>query len=316
MNPAFANGEGCSSKATRRVHYDLVDLRLFQHVVEAGSITAGAARAHLALAAASTRIRNMEAATGVALLVRARRGIAPTPAGRALLHHARIVLQQIERMRGDLGDFARGYRGEIRLLANTVSLSEFLPDRLAAFLAAHPAIAVAIEERTSYEIVNAVATGETELGIAADTVGVGALDTLPFAADRLVLVTAATHSLATRRQVDFAEILDEPFIGLAEGSALPSHIAGHAARLGRRIDYRVRLRSFDAMCRMVEHGVGIAIVPEAAARRCRRSMAIRRIALADRWTFRNIVICFRRWSELSAHARLLAESLRAGDGGG
>src|SRR5215469_6090786 len=194
---------------------DLVDLRLFQHVVEAGSITAGAERAHLALAAASTRIRSMEEAMGVALLLRERRGVTPTPAGRALLHHARIVLQQMEHMRGDLGDFARGYKGEIRLLANTVSLTEFLPDRLGAFLSAHPAIALAIEERTSYEIVNAVATGETELGIAADTVGLGALETLPFAPDRLVLVTAASHPLAKRRQVDFAEILDEPFIGLA-----------------------------------------------------------------------------------------------------
>lgn len=52
----------------------LDDLDLFRHVVEAGSITAGAARAHLALAAASSRIRRMEEALGARLLERSRRG--------------------------------------------------------------------------------------------------------------------------------------------------------------------------------------------------------------------------------------------------
>ena len=59
------------------MRFDLADLSLFRHVVEAGSITAGAARANLALAAASTRIRHMEEALGAALLVRGRQGIAP-----------------------------------------------------------------------------------------------------------------------------------------------------------------------------------------------------------------------------------------------
>src|SRR5438094_7428034 len=76
------------------MHFDLADLSLFRHVVEAGSITHGAERAHLALAAASTRIRNMEQALGAALLVRSRQGVTPTQAGRTLLGHARAILRQ------------------------------------------------------------------------------------------------------------------------------------------------------------------------------------------------------------------------------
>ena len=64
------------------MRFDFPDLSLFRHVVEAGSITHGAERAHLALAAASTRIRNMEQTLGAPLLIRARHGVTPTQAGR------------------------------------------------------------------------------------------------------------------------------------------------------------------------------------------------------------------------------------------
>ncbi len=279
-------------------------------MVEAGSITRGAARAHLALAAASARMQNLEAALGTALLERGRRGVRPTPAGHALVHHARVVLLQVERLRGELGGYARGLTGEVRLLSNTAALAEFLPEALSTFLAAHPAIDIDVEERLSSEIVQAVAEGQAEIGIVADTVDLGALETFPFRTDRLVLVTARRHPLAARRRIRFAEVLDEPFIGLGAGSALQDHLAVHAARLGRRPKYRVRLRSFDAVCRLVERGVGIAIVPDTAARRCARAMAIRRIPLADPWALRHLTICVRRFDELTVQARLLVEALK------
>jgi DNA-binding transcriptional LysR family regulator len=295
------------------MRFDLVDLRLFLRVAEAGSITRGAERAHLALASASERIRGLEEAVGVVLLERGRRGVALTAAGRALAHHARVVLQQVERMEGELGLYADGLRGHVRLLANTAALSEFLPEALAAFLAAHPRIDIDLEERSSWAIVQAIAAGEAEIGLVADSVDLGALEVVPFRPDRLVLVTPRGHALGERRRIAFAETLDQPFVGLGEDSALQAHLAGHAARLGRRPAHRVRLRSFEAVCRMVEQGVGVAIVPEAAARRAARSMRIRRVQLADPWAARRLMIAVRRLDELTAAARLLVETLRATD---
>ena len=133
------------------MHFDLVDLRLFLHVAEAGSITAGAARSGLALASASARVRGMEEQAGVPLLERGRRGVEPTPAGRTLLHHARLVTGQMERMRGELGEYARGLKGHVRLLANTAAAAEYLPEILAAFLAANPSVDVDLDERPSSE---------------------------------------------------------------------------------------------------------------------------------------------------------------------
>src|SRR5262249_33156864 len=149
------------------VRFDLTDLSLFRHVIEAGSITGGAERAHLALAAASTRIRNMEEALGAALLVRGRQGVTPTQAGRTLLQHARAILRQAERLREDLGVYAGGLAGQIRVLSNTNALTEFLPEALSSFLSAHPNVSVDLEERLSDEIVGLIAEGVADLGIVA-----------------------------------------------------------------------------------------------------------------------------------------------------
>src|ERR671920_1534438 len=172
------------------MQFDLTDLSLFRHVVEAGSITHGAERAHLALAAASTRIRNMEKSLGAPLLLRSHQGVTPTPAGRTLLQHARVLLAGAERLREDLGPYAGGLAGQIRILSNTNALTEFLPDALSAFLAAHPHVGIDLEERLSDEIVGLIAEGVGDIGIVAGTVDTGGLAPLPVRPDRLVLLVA------------------------------------------------------------------------------------------------------------------------------
>jgi DNA-binding transcriptional LysR family regulator len=293
------------------VRFDLADLSLFRHVVEAGSITHGAERAHLALAAASTRIRNMEAALGVALLTRGRQGVTPTQAGRTLLQHARAILRQAERLHEDLGAYGRGLAGQIRVLSNTNALTEFLPEALSSFLAAHPNVSVDLEERLSDEIVGLIAEGVADLGIVAGTVDAGALETYPFRRDRFVLVVARTNPLAQRTKIGFEEVLDHDFVGLDRASALQRFLASKAVRIGRPLSLRVQLRSFDAVCRLVECNVGIGIVPETTARRVAKTMAIAAVPLTDSWAVRELTICIRNMDDLPLYARQLVEHLRA-----
>src|SRR5215469_853132 len=265
------------------MRFDLADLNLFRHVVEAGSITAGAVRTNLALAAASTRVRNMEEALGAALLVRGRQGVTPTPAGRTLLAHSRAILRQAERLREDLGAYAGGLAGQVRMLSNTNALTEFLPEALSSFLAAHPQVSVDLEERLSDEIVGLIAEGVGDIGIVAGTVDPSTLETYPFRRDRFVLVVGRDHPLARRRKIAFAEVLDHDIVGLDRASALQRFLADKAARAGRPLRLRVQLRSFDAVCRLVECNVGIGIVPETTARRVGQMMAIVPVALTDSW---------------------------------
>ena len=294
------------------MRFDLADLSLYRDVVEAGSITQGARRANLALAAASTRIRNMEITLGAALLVRSRQGVVPTQAGRTLLQHARAILAEAERLREDLGAYAGGLAGQIRVLSNTNALTEFLPEALSSFLAAHPQVSVDLEERLSDEIVGLIAEGVADLGIIAGTVDAASLETFPFRKDRFVLVVARDHPLAKRTNTAFTQVLDYDFVGLDRSSALQRFLADKAARVGQPLRLRIQLRSFDAVCRMVECNVGIGIVPETTAHRVSRSMAIAVVALADAWALRDLTICVRRLRDLPPYARRLVEHLRAG----
>ncbi|HEX3701248.1 MAG TPA: LysR substrate-binding domain-containing protein [Phenylobacterium sp.] len=293
------------------MRFDLTDLKLFCDVLDAGSITAGAERSALALAAASTRIRGMEQALGAPLLTRSRQGVTPTPAGRTLVKHARTILAQSARLKEDLGAFAGGLSGEVRLLANTNALTEFLPEALSSFLATHPQVSVDLEERLSDEIVGLVAEGAADIGIVAGTVEVGALATYPFRSDRFVVVTAADHPLAGRAAVTFAEVLDYEFVGLERSSSWQRFLTGRASREGRPLRLRVQLRSFDAVCRMVEYGVGIGIVPQTTATRAAKTMALPVIELSDEWALRDLKIVIRADAELRPYARELVDSLRA-----
>ncbi len=288
---------------------DLTDLRLFQNVVEAGTITGGAERTHMTLASASERVRGMEAEIGVALLVRGQRGVEPTEAGRTLLHHARAVLLQMERMRSELGDYGAGLKGHVRLLCNTSALTEHLHEALSSFLALHPRISVDLEERGSTDIVEALRNELGDIGIVSDAVDLAGLESFVFREDHLVLVVPRGDALAKRRQASLRDAADREFVGLTGSSPLQELVVHHAKRQGRRLAYRVRVRHLEAVCRMVEQGIGVGIVPQTVAARCARSMKIARIALTDDWAVRNLMVCVRRREDLPANAQLMLRHL-------
>lgn len=292
------------------MRFDFTDLRLFVQVTQTGSITRGAERTHLALASASARIRGMEELLGVPLLKRGRRGVEPTDAGRSLLDHARIVLQQIETMRGDLGSYSRGLKGSIRILANTSALSEHLPSLLATFLADNPTIDIDLEDRESPAIGAAIAAGDADLGIGSQAASLPGLESHPFRTDRLVLAVPAGHRLAGKRQTGFAELLDLDFVGLPRGTALDEHLAMQAARLGRSLRLRVRVNSLDTVCAMVAAGVGVGIVPAATALRHRRALRLATLRLTEPWSIRELALYVRASARLPKPARRLFESLR------
>ncbi len=292
------------------MYFDFADLALFRHVVEAGSITHGAERANLALAAASTRIRKMEDALGTPLLIRSRGGVVTTQAGRTMLQHARTILTQAEKLREDLGPYGRGLAGQVRILSNTNALTEFLPEALTSFLAQYPDVSVDLEERLSDEIVGLIAEGVADIGIVAGTVDAGGLQSFPFRSDRFVLVVARDHALAKREKIAFAEVLDYDIVGLDRASALQRFLESKATRLGKPLRLRVQLRSFDAVCRLVECNVGVGIVPQTTAKRIARSSAITIVDLTDAWAPRDLTICVRDSDDLPPFARQLVDHLR------
>jgi len=294
------------------MRFDLIDLRLFANIVEAGSITAGASLSHMTLASASQRVRGMEDGLGALLLLRSKQGVQPTEAGRTLLHHARLMLQQMDTLRGELGEYGGGLHGHVRMLCNTSAMTEHLPELLAAFLAQHPRISVDIEERPSADIVEALLARACDIGIVSDAIDIQGLRGFVFRRDDLLLVLPRGHGLGRRRRIALAEVLGQRFVGLAAGNPLQAHVAQQAKRLGQRLDVRVRVGGFEAVCRMVEAGIGLGIVPRAAAERCALSMRIGIVPLVDGWAARQLLACVRPDEALGPNAQRMLDALLAG----
>jgi DNA-binding transcriptional LysR family regulator len=307
VDPAFGNPE--RNRRSCAMRFDLTDLRLFLEVADAGNLTHGAERAHLSVASASARVRGMEQMLGVKLLERLPRGVQLTPAGLALTEHARALLQRAQQMRGDLAQFARGIKAQVRLLANTSALAEHVPKPLGAFLLAHPQVDVYVEERTSAEIALGLLRQQADVGICSASVELAGLATRPFVQDRLVAVAAPTHALARKASCSFAQVLDHELVGLTAGSALHDHLVWQAERTGRTMRLRARLRGFDGVCALAAQSVGVAVVPESAARRARRSMKLAMVWLTDTWASRDMLLALRSWEEATPAVRAFIDAL-------
>ncbi len=289
------------------MRFDLIDLRVFLAVVEHGSLTHGARVMHLALASVSERIAGMETALGAPLLERNRRGVRTTAAGDALVRHARLILGQVEQMRGELRTYATGLKGRVRLLSNTAALAAFLPQQLNRFLTTYPDLSIDLDERPSPEIVKALAEGRADLGIVADIADLSALQTHLIAQDQLVVLANRSHPVVTGLPVAFAEILDEAFVGLSD-TALETHLADRASHLGGQLNYRIQVRSIENVAMLVEAGIGIAILSEASIEML-RCPGLVISPLSESWAARRLHLCARNFAALTPHAALLAEQL-------
>ncbi|PIA67547.1 LysR substrate-binding domain-containing protein [Pseudomonas sediminis] len=294
------------------MHFDLPDLRLFIHIAESPSLTQGARKAFLSPAAASARIKALEGQLGSRLLYRDSRGVELTPAGQRLLQHARLIMRQVDYLKSEFTEYGTDAAGHIRIFANTTAVTEFLPEVLAGFLAERPGVTVDLQERLSRDIVRGVLDGAADLGIIAGPVQAPGLQVLHFSTDRLVLAVPLGHTLAQRQSVSFNDTLAYQHIGLHEGSTLLSFLREQVEKLGGNLALRIQVSSFEAICRMIEGGVGIGIIPESAARRHSRTMQLAILQLDEAWAVRERSMLVRELDALPGSVRALIDRLNQG----
>jgi len=290
-------------------HFDLTDLQLIVNIGDASSLTRGAEKSHLSLPAASNRVKNLEDHFGTRLFHRNSQGVTLTPSGEAFLRHARLVLRQIDHLRGDIHEYARGIKGQVRMLANTTAMTEFMPAVLSRFLASHPDVTVELRERLSYLVIKAVSEGSADIGIVAGKPASSELEYLPYREDRLVLVTPVGHTLSDLSEVAFSDTLAYEYVGLSEWSAIHAFLIQAADKLGYPFRFRVEVGSFEAVCRMIEAGVGIGVVPELVAKRYAQRLNVKIVRLSDEWSERKLQICVRNLQQLPSFTRDLVNML-------
>lgn len=289
-------------------HFDLQSLRIFLQVAQTGSLTKAAEKSHMTLSALSKRVAELERTSDCALFIRHPRGLELTPAGAELVHHARSVLDAVNRMADAMGDFAIGVRGHVRMWANTSAITQFLPQDLAAFVHAQPLIRISLEEKLSEQVISAVASGEADLGIFADNVPSLGLEKHLYRRDRLVLVVPAGHALAGKSEVLFGETLEYDFVGLNQGSSLLQRLNDAAGALERPLRLRIQVSSFDAIGRMIGAGLGISVLPDGALRA--GDSGLRAVTLKDPWANRALWLGVRSTAALTPEAVKLLNHLR------
>lgn len=298
---------------------DLITLRLFVTVCELGSIARAGEQASIVGSAISKRLAALEDVLGVAVLVRRRHGVETTPAGETLLEHARAMLASADRIERDMLSYAKGIKGQVRVLATASVLAESLAEDVAVFLQnpAYRDIRIDMEEGVSANVVRGIRDGMASVGICWDAANFQGLQTRRYRTDHLAVVVHHTHPLAQRAVMPFELSLDYDHVNLPPSSAVPIMLRRSAALIGKPLVYRVVVSNFDAALRVVRANLAISIMPGEVALPLAREGVLRVIPLTDTWAQRNFSLCFRSMESLSPAARLLVEHLeRCGESSG
>ena len=289
---------------------DPTSLKLFIRVVEEGTIAAAAEREHIAAAAVSKRLSEIESALRTPLLVRTNKGVEPTAAGLALLALARRALHELDQIPVQMQSYTSGVRGLVRVCASMSAITQFLPADIESFLGKYPDVQMHLEEKLSTVVTRAVAENAADVGIFTAAPHGQELETFQYHSDRLVLCTPKAHPLAARTELSFVEALDYDIVGLNTGSAIGVELARAASLAERPFSLRIQVTSFDALCMMINCGLGIGVLPEAVARRNAATLDIQTVPLTDAWARREFKICVRSSEASPVAARLLVRHLQ------
>ncbi len=293
---------------------DIDSLALFVRAAELRSLTKAAEASHIGLAAASRRMALLEHRFKTALLERSPRGVDLTPAGAALLPHAKALLVEINQMQAEMREHANGKKGSLRILANTSVMTEILPDDLAGFCRANPDVRVLLEERWSDEIVRAVMASEAEIGIIVAGTRTEGLETLLYGHDRIAVVMPAHHPLARAPQLRFSDVLEDDLIALESSSSMMRLLTAQAVIAERTLQLRVEVRSFEAVCRMVQAGLGLGLLPQHAASIIAKGLGLVVRPLDDEWAERQMLICVKKERMANSAVAKLLDHLTRGRG--
>lgn len=288
---------------------EFATLEIFVAAVEERSLSRAAERANLVTSAASKRIAELERRLGVRLLERHGRGVTPTPAGDLLFQQARAILRQVKQARASMAAFAGNGMQQIRLVANSSTVQQFLPHEISSFAKSAPESRVDLTEAFSYDVPRLVADGEADIGIyhaAHPAIGVVSW---PYREDREVLVVPPGHPLASRGRLALEDALDYDFLGFFPRHSLEEFVLLAGSSLSRPPRVRAQVSNPEARCGLVREGLGVAVVPEAVARHHAARMGLVVLELSDAWAQRQMWVCVRSAEGLTSPARAFLAQL-------
>lgn len=291
------------------MNIDPKSLKIFISAVRLGTIAAAAEAEHLAAAAASRRLSELEHAVGAEVLVRSSKGVKATPAGQALLALSHRVLNDLADIQSQMREFATGTKGYVRVFANISAITQFLPQELSRFMTQHPLVQVHLEERVSSRVAQAIAENQADIGVLVKDGAMEGVEFLPYKEDEVVVIVPKSHALARKSRVRLEQTLDFDYVGLPPGSQLNAQLALAARAMDKVWRSRFQVPSYDVLCLMVEAGLGVGILPRRIAVSHAKALNIKVLKLDEPWAHRELHLCIRSYDALSTTARLLVDGM-------
>jgi DNA-binding transcriptional LysR family regulator len=247
---------------------------------------------------------------GTPLIARGNRGITTTAAGGALFNLARRVMNDFDSIYMEMRQYASGTKGHVRIVANISAITQFLPREFTSFLTAYPEVQIHLGDEVSSAIALAIADNAADVGILVFGPPVDGLEFFPYRQDQLAVITPAAHALSARKNVNFSETVDFDYVGLHATSHTQLQLINAASDIHRSLRSSVQVKSYDALCLMVEAGLGLGVLPRSIAESYARALRIRVLTLNEAWADRTLAICVRSYAALPIAARLFVDHLR------
>lgn len=290
---------------------DVYTIRLFIAVAEEGSIARAAERENIAASALSRRLSDLEHTLRVPLLVRSARGVELTDAGRYVFDGARRIEQDLSRLVQDVWSISGAVVGTVRLYANPSAIVGFLPERLRKFSDTYPEVSIELSEQRSRDVVRACLDDRADVGVAVAMEVSRGLDSWRFASDPLIVLMPSDHPLAARETLHFTDVVESGLVGIQSGGSLDQLLRERAAAAKLSFKPKLSVDSFDAACRMVEAGLGVAIVPTSAAAAFAGTSRFLRRELDEPWAPRELRLYALQKQPRPRAVEALIEVLRA-----
>lgn len=285
---------------------ELRHLRYFVAIADAGTMGSAADHVHVSQSTLSHQLAQLEEEMGCALFERVGRGLKLSDAGRDLLGHARGVLAQVEEGKRAVMNARNVASGTLRVGVIHTFVTNLIPPVAAGFVRAHPMVRLQVAELTALEIESQVAEGSLDLGMAFFPPASEAVMGERIFDDTMVLAVPASHALAPRKSVKFAQLADVPLAMLGQRFATRRLLDAHFQRA--RVQPRVVLEidSVDALQRVVDLGVAAAFLP---GRTAKRSARVKLLDVTDPKPVRSAGLIWRRSPYRSAAALAFVAAL-------
>lgn len=271
----------------------LVHIEGFLEVARLGSVSRAAEALYVTQPTLTARLHALERDMGDQLFVRTRHGMRLTEAGRAFLPYAERAVRALRDGRQAIEDAASGSAGQLVVAAAPAVSTYILPLVLERFVARHPRVEMVVRTGHSEDVLQMVLRDEVQLGLGR-ALKHPDVELRPFYEEELVLVVPPGHPFTARRRVPLVDVAADQLIMFDRTSSYFEITQAAFLSAGASVHGKMELDNIEAAKKMVERGLGVALIPRTAVLRELESRALRLVELEDAPPMRRNIVSMRR----------------------